>query len=415
MLSVDISNIWGNLSLSDLLGQEQAVFAAHGLLADAKGPGKELLGWRTLPRWTQDISALAQDVRECSQALVIVGSDGCAMAARAAMELLFGDVPRGGLQVFYAGADLSARHLRALLEYLDNVDFSINLISKTGADLPMHLTARSLRWLLERKYGSEKARQRILVTTDPTSGTLREMARSEGWRSMEIPADVPDSCAMLTSAALLPLAIAGVEPEAVLSGAREAMETMEIRSFENPAWLYAVSRHLLLRDGRRAELLVSGEPGFAAYALWWRQLMAAGGQLLPMTAVYPGALPGLGHMLQTGAAPVFETFVRFAPGEETMPVESDWKDLDGLGKLDGTPLPDLQAAVLQAALDAHVDAGAPALTVDCDAPSPALLGELSYFFELSGALSAYLLGSDPFTQTGLAQYRQNIAQVLSGL
>ena len=39
MISVDISNLWGEVSLPDLLSLEQEVFAAHKLLVEGKGPG----------------------------------------------------------------------------------------------------------------------------------------------------------------------------------------------------------------------------------------------------------------------------------------------------------------------------------------------------------------------------------------
>ncbi len=37
MIKLDISNVWGELSLPDLLSVEQEVFDAHKLLTDGKG------------------------------------------------------------------------------------------------------------------------------------------------------------------------------------------------------------------------------------------------------------------------------------------------------------------------------------------------------------------------------------------
>ena len=43
MLKVDLSNVWGDLSLPDLLATEQEVFAAHKTLAEGRGPGNDCL------------------------------------------------------------------------------------------------------------------------------------------------------------------------------------------------------------------------------------------------------------------------------------------------------------------------------------------------------------------------------------
>ena len=53
MIKVDISNVWGDLSLPDMLAAEQEVFNAHKLLAEGKGPGNDFLGWLNLPTFEE--------------------------------------------------------------------------------------------------------------------------------------------------------------------------------------------------------------------------------------------------------------------------------------------------------------------------------------------------------------------------
>ena len=48
MIKVDISNVWGQISLPDLLAAEKDVFAAHMLLTDGNGAGNDYLGWLDL-------------------------------------------------------------------------------------------------------------------------------------------------------------------------------------------------------------------------------------------------------------------------------------------------------------------------------------------------------------------------------
>jgi glucose-6-phosphate isomerase len=49
---------------------------------------------------------------------------------------------------------------------------------------------------------------------------------------------------------------------------------------------------------------------------------------------------------------------------------------------------------------AHVDGGVPNLEITIPEVSAYTLGELIYFFEISCALSGYILGVNPFDQPG---------------
>jgi glucose-6-phosphate isomerase len=49
MIKVDISNIWSEVNLSDLLSIEAELSAAHMTVSERSGEGSELLGWMDLP------------------------------------------------------------------------------------------------------------------------------------------------------------------------------------------------------------------------------------------------------------------------------------------------------------------------------------------------------------------------------
>ena len=62
MIKVDISNVWGQVTLSDLLAMEKEVAAAHATLADGTGAGNDFLGWQNLPvrEATEEITRIRQ-------------------------------------------------------------------------------------------------------------------------------------------------------------------------------------------------------------------------------------------------------------------------------------------------------------------------------------------------------------------
>ena len=49
MIQVDISHVWGQVSLCDLLNMEKEIFDAHMMLTEGTGDGHDFLGWLTLP------------------------------------------------------------------------------------------------------------------------------------------------------------------------------------------------------------------------------------------------------------------------------------------------------------------------------------------------------------------------------
>ena len=321
MIHVDISNIWGELSLSDLLSIEAELSAAHMKLTDRNGPGSDYLGWMDLPdrgptAELMRILAAGHRIRETSDVLVVIGIGGSYLGPRAAMELLQGANrnlrrSKGDPIILFAGCNLSTRYWNELTRLLEGKDFSLCVISKSGTTLEPAIAFRNLRWMLERRYGTAQAKRRIYAITDGEKGALRQMADEEGWESFVIPADVGGRFSVLSPVGLLPLAAAGIDIMSLLKGAAQAKQDYDLRSFENPVWLYTAVRNLLYRRGKAIELLESFEPGFAMMGRWWQQLFGEsegkeGKGLFPAYAELTADLHSLGQFIQEGPRNMFE-------------------------------------------------------------------------------------------------------------
>ena len=426
MIKVDISNVWGQVSLPELLSMEKEVFAAHQTLTEGNGAGNDFLGWLELPvneptDEMKRISATAKRIRANSDVFVVIGIGGSYLGPRAAIELLQGSnhnigKGKGDPQIFFAGNGLSTRAWNELMRLLEGKDFSIAIISKSGTTTEPAIATRALVSMLKAKYGAG-AKERIFAITDPCKGALRQMATEEGWETFVIPADVGGRFSVLTPVGLLPLAVAGIDINAVMSGAFDAKQDYDLRSFENPVWLYAAVRNLLYRRGKCIEILESYEPGFKMMGGWWQQLFGEsegkdGKGLFPVTAEFTADLHSLGQMIQQGERNIFETMVRFAPPVEAAFIAADEKDLDGLNYLAGKTLDFVDEQAFRGTLAAHVDGGVPVITVDMGTLDDKKLGEMFYFFELSCGVSAYILGVNPFNQPGVEFYKRNMFQLL---
>ena len=427
MINVDISNIWGSVSLPDLLAVEAEVAAAHKALMEGTGAGSEYLGWLELPvaEPTEEINRIldaADKIRSDSDVLVVIGIGGSCLGPRAAIELLQGPNRnlgrgKGDPQIFFAGNNLSTRHWNELCRLLEGKDFSLCVISKSGTTTEPAIAFRGLKWMLERKYGTDEANERIYAITDPHRGALRQMAREAAWETFAIPENVGGRFSVLSPVGLLPMAVAGIDIGALLKGAWEAKETYDLRSFENPVWLYTAVRNALYRQGKAIELLASWEPGFRMMGSWWQQLFGEsegkdGKGIFPATAEFTADLHSLGQWIQEGPRNLFETMVRFDPPEQRMTIGGDVKDLDGLNYLEGKHLDYVDEQAYQGTAAAHVDGGVPVICMECGRLSEETLGELFWFFELSCGISAYVLGVNPFDQPGVELYKQNMFALL---
>ena len=427
MITVDISNIWGELSLPELLQAEKSVFDAHMQLTDQNGRGSDFLGWLDLPVETETeeiarIRAAAKTIRETSDVFVVVGIGGSYLGPRAAIELLQGPnrnlgKGKGDPMILYAGNTLSTRAWNELVKLLEGKDFSLCLISKSGTTTEPAIATRALRWLLERKYGTDGAKKRTYAITDPQKGALRQMAEEEGWESFRIPQNVGGRYSVLTAVGLLPMAVAGIDPMEVMAGAAEAKKEYDLRSFENPVWLYAAIRNLLYRKGKCIEILESFEPGFKSMGGWWQQLFGEsegkeGKGIFPVYGEFTPDLHSLGQLIQQGERNLFETMIRFDAPENPYTIGSDYKNLDGLNYLEGKTLDFVDEQAYRGTLAAHVDGGVPVITVEAGKLDAAKVGELFWFFELACAVSAYTLGVNPFDQPGVEAYKTNMFALL---
>ena len=385
MIHVDISNIWGEVSLPDLLSLEKEIFDAHMALTEGTNRTALTVDAEELAR----IQSAAERIRADSEVFVVIGDSGC----RAAIELLQGEnrnlhAGDGNPASFFAGSSFSTRHFQDLQQQLEGKDFSIAIIEGTTESA---IAARSLRWMLERKYGYDEARYRTYIMANPES-KLWQLAQEEGWESF--PHVQPSA---LTAAGLLPMAVAGIDIWQVLQGAAGAADEFDLRSFENPVWLYAAVRSLMHRRGKTMELLCSEEPCFASFGRWWQQLFACAGSggLFPVSVEFPRDLTLIRH----GQRNFFETLIRFDPPALPHTILSDIHDADGLNCLADKTLDFVQEQSYLATLNDHTDRGISMVTVDCGKPDEKTTGQLLRFFELSCAISAITMGITPPVQS----------------
>ena len=195
---------------------QKKVNTLHKMIHEKTGLGSDYLGWLDLPKAydKEEYARLllaAKKIRKQSKVLVVIGIGGSYLGAKAAIEFLKPYyAKRSGLKVIFAGHNMSSTYLSELHEHLQNKDFSINVISKSGTTTEPAIAFRLFKKLLEKKYGVTGSKDRIYVTTDKSKGALRILADKNGYESFVVPNDIGGRYSVLTPVGLLPIAAAGI-------------------------------------------------------------------------------------------------------------------------------------------------------------------------------------------------------------
>ncbi len=399
---------------------------AQDKLQNATGLGNDFVGWVHLPRdYDKEefarIKAAAAKIQGNSKALVVIGIGGSYLGARGVVDCLCSpnynlkkkDTPN----VYFMGNGLSADAMKEVLDLLEGVDFSVNVISKSGTTTEPAVAFRFFRAELEKRYGKEGAKERIFATTDKARGALKSLADAEGWETFVVPDNVGGRYSVLTAVGLLPIAVAGIDIDALMGGAAEMMEVCGKGGYECPSWKYAAARFALYKAGYPIEVLACYDPAFRFMLEWWKQLYGEsegkdGKGLFPASVEFTADLHSMGQYMQDGTRNIFETVVRLGASDNQLYVPKDEDDGDGLNFLAGESMDYIREKAMEGTLLAHYEGGVPNLIVEAGGKNARALGQLIYFFEYACGLSGYLLEVNPFDQPGVEAYKKNMFALL---
>ncbi len=426
-VSIDEKFLKGFLTANELSCLEADAMAAIKKVKNKSGAGSDFLGWVDLPvDYNKEefgrIKAAAEKIKANCDVLVVLGIGGSYLGARAVIEFirspLYNALPKDTPEIYFSGNNISTTALCELLTLCEGKEICLNVISKSGTTTETAVAFRVFRDLMYKKYGEEGAKDRIFVTTDKARGTLKNFADQSGFETFVIPDDVGGRYSVLTAVGLLPIAVAGIDIDALMKGAADARAVCLTESMENnPAMRYAVIRNALYRKGKKVEILVGYEPYALLFNEWWKQLYGESeGKdnkgILPDSVIFSTDLHSLGQYIQQGERTLFETVLNIEDCGASFTVPYDEANIDGLNFLAGKTLDFVNKKAMLGTLLAHCDGGVPNIVINIPNRSAHSLGELIYFFEAACAISGYLLGVNPFDQPGVEAYKKNMFALL---
>ncbi|MDF2685970.1 MAG: glucose-6-phosphate isomerase [Clostridia bacterium] len=411
----------------ELLSISPFVTAAHDLIKNKSGLGNDFLGWVDLPeKYDKEefkrIKNAAEKIRKQSQVLIVIGIGGSYLGARAAIEFikspLYNSMKKDTPEIYFLGNSISSTYLSEILSICEGKDISINIISKSGTTTEPALAFRIFKNLLEKKYGKDEAKNRIFVTTDKQRGTLKKLSSEEGYETFVVPDDVGGRFSVLTAVGLLPIAAAGVDIDALMTGAYDAMKAFDDPCLEkNDCYKFAALRNIMLRKGKTTEVTVAYEPYMWCFGEWIKQLHGESeGKdnkgLFPASMIFSTDLHSLGQYVQQGLRNLFETVIWINKPKYEIEIPNDPQNTDGLNFITGKSMQNVNEKAFLGTTLAHINGGVPNIILELDDSSEHSLGYLLYFYEKACALSGYLLGVNPFNQPGVEAYKVNMFALL---
>ena len=428
MLKLNLEN--AKIDEKEIMKYKSQVENIHKDLHRRAGDEEDFVGWLELPtnynkEEFERIKKAAKKIRRESDVLLVIGIGGSYLGARAVIDALSSsfvnlqkEEKRKYPMIFYVGNNLSPNYINELIEILEDKDFSVNVISKSGTTTEPAIAFRIFREILENKYGIDEARSRIYVTTDKERGALKTLSEMEGYERFVVPDNVGGRYSVLSAVGLLPIATAGIDIDRLMNGARVAQEKYSDSDLKyNECYRYAIARNILYKSDKLIEVLVNYEPKLHYFTEWWKQLYGESeGKdrkgIFPAGVDYTTDLHSMGQYVQDGRRNLFETVINVKKPNLNIRLNADDDNLDGLNYLAGKDLDYVNKKAMEGTIEAHVSGGVPNIMITIDELNEENIAELIYFFELACGISGNILGVNPFNQPGVEEYKRNMFRLL---
>lgn len=362
-----------------------------------KFDSSDMIGWtrEIHKKEIVEILNLRDEIRNNADCLVVIGIGGSYLGS-----LALNDIFDNNFEVIYLGNNLSSKSINDTFKYLEDKDFYVDVISRSGNTMEVLITYSLVKDFMIKKYSEDEIEKRIIITTNEENGKLGEEVDKYFYRSFSIPSDIGGRYSLITAAHLLPVSF-NIDIEKLIDGFREGLNLKE------EAYSYACCRKTLYDTGKLIENFSVYEPSFNYFLEWIKQLFGEsegkdGKGIFPVGTIGTRDLHSLGQFIQDGNPIIFETFIKIGNVGNIK-----YRDIE---------LDKINNLVLDSVVDAHFKSKVYSNIIELDCISEANIGRLCAFFMLSAAYSGYLFDVNPFNQPGVEVYkecvRNNLSEVL---
>ncbi len=376
------------------------------------------------------ILSVARQLKDSSEAVVILGIGGSYMGAKAILEgccePYYNELPdeqRGGRpRIYFEGNSLDNDALQSLFARLADNRWSVVVISKSGGTLETAVALRMFLDALQQQYSADPAEiARRVVPITGASGRLDALAKGLDCKSVfRVPDGVGGRFSVLSAVGLLPAACMGVDIIQLLKGAAAMNETFRSAPVDqNPVLQYVGAAHLL-EQVRAIDIRVLSvwSKALESAGLWYDQLLAeslgkAEIGATPVTAVNTRDLHSRAQQHQEGRRnKLIVNVTTRKTRTDRLQVPGRKHDDDELNQLAGRTVPELLTAAYQGTNQALQSAGRPVIDIELESTDAFSLGQFFQMMMLATVVEGRLLGINPYGQPGVEAYKSNMQSLL---
>ncbi len=306
-----------------------------------------------------------------------------------------------------------------ILDGLDLKRTYFNVISKSGSTAE---TLAQFLWayqLLKGRLGEDKARERLIITTDPDKGPLRRLAAQEGFASLSVPPNVGGRFSVLSAVGLLPAHLVGIDLEELLAGARFMDQRLQETHYDLAYRLAALYYLFAARKQRPILVFMPYSSALAGMADWFCQLWAESlGKKFDLSGrvVHAGSTPVKARgvtdqhsqlqLYMEGPQDKLITFLEVGKFKNQVEIPNLFPDQEEMSYLGEHSLGELLPTEKRATAFNLMKAGRPSLSLRLPEVNPFTVGQLIYLLEVVTVAAGQFFGVNPLDQPGVEGGKQ---------
>ena len=361
-----------------------------------------------------ELEALANWIRSANDDVLIIGTGGSGLGARAATAL-----GRDGGPRLHFCDNLDAESLSRLFESIDPARLFLLAISKSGATAEVMAQTLVALPLIEAATEGKTA-EHALVIADPGPRPLRALAGVWSLPVIDHPPDIGGRFSVLSAVGMLPALVAGLDAAAFRAGARAVLKTLTVDDCA-PAFAAARLAAFAHANPSGVHALMPYADRLGPFALWFRQLwgesLGKGGRgTTPVAALGPVDQHSQLQLWLDGPGGTFLSVITVdgAPGPKIDLGVARAEGIEGLDYLSGRTLGEVIAANARATTESLRRRGRPVRVLEMAGLDEAALGALFAHFMAETILVARLNGTDPFDQPAVDEGKRLTREYLAG-
>ncbi|WP_200673497.1 glucose-6-phosphate isomerase [Persephonella atlantica] len=424
MIRIDYTNVMAEvigerdgILREELLSFRHFVVETHSLIQKEKN--RKFYFCRLPYQNVSHIKEYAGYIRDRFESFVVIGIGGSSLGARMLFESLTetNHNLKKKPKIFFL-ENVDPEKFKSVLEQIDIKNTCFNVVTKSGSTVETIANFSVILSMLKKELG-DNYRENLVFTTDPEKGFLRKLGNQEKIKMFDVPPLVGGRFSVLSPVGLLPAAVAGIDIEELLAGAKkmDLVCSIEEHVEHNPAYLIALSHYIAnMRRGKTISVMMPYSEKLSSFVDWYRQLWAEslGKDGLGQTPVKAIGTVDQHSQIQLYREGIRDKIITFLHIEKS---DVDYKIPEELPEdisyLSGHSLHEILSKELLGTKAALIKSKVPNITISIDRISSYNIGMLIYLYELATGFSGYLYKINPFDQPAVEEGK-NFTYALMG-